>query len=77
MSDTEMLSLIEHYRWRVEPLSDGGWCIDGPDGRGRYTMLALTRDSLRDALRQAMRRQADMALGRPPTPTRGERGERS
>ncbi len=28
MHDTEMLSLIEHHRWRVEPLTDGGWMIE-------------------------------------------------
>lgn len=66
MDDAEMLNLIEHYRWRVEPLTNGGWSIASPIGcLGSYMrVLVLTRDvSLRDAIRQAIRRQAELALG--------------
>jgi hypothetical protein len=61
MTDTELLSLIEHHKWLVEPLVSGEWCIStlGPDRR--FVRLALSREPLRDTLRQAMRRQIELA----------------
>lgn len=70
MTDTEMLSLIEHYRWSVMPQCNGGWVIETDDGADdpEVVELARMRGSLRDAVKQAMRSQAERATGIPTRP---------
>lgn len=65
MGDAEILNLIEHHKWRIQPLLYGGWCIDALDENGMFVRLCLTHEtSLREAIQQAMRRQNKLGIER-------------
>lgn len=63
MSDTELLNLIEHYKWIVTPLLLGGWMIESAEN-GDVRKLVCTRGSLRDTVTLALKAQAERALAR-------------
>ncbi len=63
MTDTELLNLIEHYEWIVYRHSTGVWIVDRDGGKSDdgNIELARTDGTLREALRLALKRQAELA----------------
>jgi hypothetical protein len=62
-SDEEALSLVEFYRWSVMPQPDGKWLIQG-DGHCAPVDLGTPATTLREAIRAALRAQAQWASNR-------------
>jgi hypothetical protein len=53
MSDTEILDLIEHYKWAVLPQTGGGWVVEEGDDDEAHELVRI-RGSLRDAVKAAL-----------------------
>lgn len=57
MSDKEMLTLIEHYRWKVQPTLENKWAVDGDFG-------SIRGETLRDAIGIALAAQVEWTLSK-------------
>lgn len=55
MTDTERLNLIEHYGWKIYQAVNKSWQVGGPFG-------VVRRNNLREAIDEALSRQAKWAL---------------
>lgn len=58
MNDTEMLNLIEHYRWSIQFVGDGWFIVLHKAGTFAFDK------SLRKAIQLAMAKQAGLTLNK-------------
>lgn len=55
MTDNEMVNLIEHYCWTVQPTLEGEWAVEGSFGSVRGA-------TVRRAIDAALKAQMEWAL---------------